>query len=196
MYKAIFMLYKMKNVIIMMMLLASFLTFSQSSIFLPGRNFHYVVEYSHESQTVKDTIKIVATGGPWNTDSQKQSELIITYNLEGLDTSFFSNIPSIGWVTADTTGVVDNQNVCWFHPPRHNQYRLLELAPFPRVEYPLRVGKTYARILFIGNGWGDISNSKIRWDYEVIEKKAKNGMYQKSYSSRKSSENKSTGIYF
>lgn len=156
------------------MILTSSLTFSQGNIFLPDRTFMYAVEYSTESLSVLDTIKITATGRPWKTDPQKQLELLINYDLESLDTSVFSGLPSIGWVNTDTTGVVDNESTCWFHPPRHNQYKMLELAPFPRVEYPLQVNKSYSRILFIGDGWGDISNTKVVWHYSITEKRRDN----------------------
>lgn len=114
-----------------------------------------------------DTIKIAATGRPWRMDPEKQLEIVFTYNLENLATSMFAGQSSIGWVNSDTTGAVDNKESCWFHPPRHNQYRLLELAPFPGVEYPLKVGNAYSRLLFIGEGWGDSSNMKVVWRNRV-----------------------------
>lgn len=157
----------MKVQITIWIVLISTLAFSQGNIFAPGKTYLYAVEYTADGITTMDTIKISATGRPWRADSDKQLELIITYNLENLDTSMFSGQSSIGWVHSDTTGAVDNNESCWFHPPRHNQYKLLELAPFPRIEYPLRVDKAYSRILFIGEGWGDISNTKVVWHYKV-----------------------------
>ncbi|MCF8231576.1 MAG: hypothetical protein K9J27_05245 [Bacteroidales bacterium] len=147
--------------------LISTLTFGQDNIFSPGKTYLYAVEYTAEGITTMDTIKIAATGRPWRTDPEKQLEIVITYSFENLDTSMFAGQSSIGWVNSDTTGAVDNKKSCWFHPPRHNQYKLLELAPFPRVEYPLKVGNAYSRILFIGEGWGDISNKKVVWHYKV-----------------------------
>jgi len=143
------------------------LLFGQGNIFSPNKTFLYAVEYKTDFITIMDTIKITSTGRPWQKDPDKQFEIIITYNIESLDTSIFSGQSSIGWVNSDTTGAVDNDKFCWFHPPRHNQYKLLELAPFPRIEYPLYVDQTYSRILFIGDGWGDISNMKVVWYFEV-----------------------------
>lgn len=159
----------MKEQITILIVLISTLTFGQGNVFSPDKTYLYAVEYTAESIKTMDTIKISATGKPWRTDPKKQLEIIISYNLENLDTSIFAGQSSIGWVHSDTTGAVDNDNSCWFHPPRHNQYKMLELAPFPRIEYPLQVDKVYSRMLFIGEGWGDISNTKVVWHYSVIE---------------------------
>ncbi|MEX1002511.1 MAG: hypothetical protein WDZ35_10395 [Crocinitomicaceae bacterium] len=158
----------MKTQITILIVLISTYVFGQGNIFSPDRTFLYAIEYTADSITIMDTITITTTGSPWKMDPDKQLEIIITYDLESLDTSVFSGQSSIGWVNSDTTGAVDNDNTCWFHPPRHNQYKMLELAPFPRVEYPLQTDKTYSRMLFIGDGWGDISNTKVVWHYKVI----------------------------
>ncbi len=157
----------MKAQITILAVLVNTLTFAQGHIFSLDKTYLYAVEYSAHSITTMDTIKISATGRPWQTDPDKQLEIIITYNLENLDTTIFAGQSSIGWVNSDTTGAVDNDNSCWFHPPRHNQYKILELAPFPRVEYPLQADKTYSKVLFIGDGWGDISNTKVVWHFKV-----------------------------
>ena len=32
------------------------------------------------------------------------------------------------------------------------------------------LGKTYSKILFIGEGWGKLSNSKVYWSYEIKDR--------------------------
>lgn len=140
----------------------------QSNVFSTNLTVDYAVEYIDSNVIVYDTIAIFVTGRQWQTDAN-QKEIIISYAIDQIDTSVFRGLFSIGWINADTTGAVDNEKFCWFHPPRHNQYSILELAPFPRVEYPLRIGKKYARLLSIGEGWGEMSNSKITWSYNVVE---------------------------
>ncbi len=140
-------------------------------IFTEGKTFTYAIEYTAENIDVPDTITLTPTGNPWRIAPDMQREIIINYRSAGLDTSVFADLPSIGWVEADTTGFVENAEICWIHPPRHNQYRMLELAPFPRVEYPLEAGRTYARMLYIGEGWAEISNSKVIWNYEIVGEK-------------------------
>ena len=158
---------KMKELLTILITFSSTLAFGQN-IFLPNKDIWYAVEYKTDSIMVNDTILISVTGNPWRISPDNQKEIVIIYDHDNFDASIFANQSSIGWVTTDTTGAVDDRKTCWFHPPRHNQYKLLELAPFPRVEYPLEQGKTYSKILFIGDGWGDISNTKVYWRYEVI----------------------------
>lgn len=158
----------MKVPISILFILMYTLSFAQGDIFSSEKTIIYAIEHTTDSIVIMDTVKITATGKPWQVAPDKQLEIIITYDFESLDTSIFRNISSIGWVNSDTTGAVDNEETCWFHPPRHNQYKILELAPFPTIEYPLHVDKTYSRVLFIGEGWGDISNTKVVWNYKVI----------------------------
>lgn len=157
----------MKPLFTLAVLSVSAPAFGQGQIFRPDRSFVYAVAYVTADATVLDTLRITCTGRPWKADPDKQVELVIHYDLERLDTALFAGQASIGWVHTDTTGAVDNDRACWFHPPRHNQYRMLELAPFPRVEYPLEVDRRYSRALFIGAGWGDLSNTKVLWHYRI-----------------------------
>lgn len=146
-------------------------SYGQNTIFIEGKTLTYAVEYAAENIHVKDTITLTPTGKPWHIDPEKQKENVIAYPSAGLlDTSVFADLPSIGWVKADTTGFVENTEMCWIHPPRHNQYRILELAPFPRVEYPLVAGRTYARKLYIGDGWGELSHTVVTWHYKIVGK--------------------------
>jgi len=122
--------YTMKVHFTIWIVLITTLTFGQGNIFSPGKTYLYAVEYTADAITTTDTVKIQATGRPWRVDPEKQLEIVITYSLENLDKSMFAGQSSIGWVHSDTTGAVDNNESCWFHPPRHNQYRFLEPAPF------------------------------------------------------------------
>lgn len=165
----------MKPLFTLAVLSVSAPAFGQGQIFRPDRSFVYAVAYVTADATVLDTLRIACTGRPWKADPDKQVELVIHYDLERLDTALFAGQASIGWVHTDTTGAVDNDRACWFHPPRHNQYRMLELAPFPRVEYPLEVDRRYSRALFIGEGWGDLSNTKVLWHYRIADGRAIDG---------------------
>jgi len=44
------------------------------------------------------------------------------------------------------------------------------MAPFPRVEFPLEAGKTFQSSIFIGEGWGELSNLMFRWNYTIENK--------------------------
>jgi hypothetical protein len=157
----------MKQFFIFSLIAYSLFSFGQGTVFIPGNIFSYHVEYKTDEFTTTDTIRIVVTGNPWKQSPENQKEIIINYDLKNIDTSLFRGIESIGWVNADTTGAVENDKTCWFHPPRHNQFKLLELAPFPQVDFPLELDRTWSKVLFIGAGWGEISNTKVYWNYRI-----------------------------
>ena len=151
--------------------MSGILSFGQEGIFKENNSFKYSISYETEHFKTYDTITIVSTGKMWEGAPKSQKEIIINYDLERIDRSYFSDLQTIGWVHSDTTGAVENESSCWIHPPRHNQFMILELAPFPEVDFPLEVGKKYSRVLFIGDGWGNISNSKVSREYEVKNQK-------------------------
>jgi hypothetical protein len=159
------------NKIIVVLLIFSSQSYGQQRLFGPDGTVTYAVRISYQNTSIKDTVEISVSDKPWHRQPDKQYQMVINYQFEKTDTSGYRNISSIGWVEVDTSGAVDNAESCWFHPPRHNYYKSLELAPFPRVEFPLKGGKTYQRILFIGEGWGELSNSKVRWKYTVEDEK-------------------------
>jgi hypothetical protein len=140
---------------------------AQDKIFRAGNAFNYAIGYSSRNIFVQDTIRMEITGKGWKAAPETSREMVIHYNFAHIDTSIFRGIPDIGWVNTDTTGAVENEKTCWIHPPRHNQYRILELAPFPRIDYPLEYGRRYKKILFISDGWGDLSNTKVYWNYTI-----------------------------
>ncbi|WP_367328838.1 hypothetical protein [Lentimicrobium sp.] len=140
---------------------------AQDKIFRAGNAFNYAIGYSNRDIFVQDTIRMEITGKGWKAAPETSREMVIHYSFAHIDTSIFRRIPDIGWVHTDTTGAVENEKSCWIHPPRHNQYRILELAPFPRIDYPLEEGRRYKKILFISDGWGDLSNTKVYWNYNI-----------------------------
>lgn len=140
---------------------------AQDKIFRAGNAFNYAIGYSNRDIFVQDTIRMEITGKGWKSAPTTSREMVIHHSFAHIDTSIFREIPDIGWVHTDTTGAVENEKTCWIHPPRHNQYRILELAPFPRIDYPLEEGRRYKKILFISDGWGDLSNTKVYWNYII-----------------------------
>jgi hypothetical protein len=161
----------MNKILVVFILLISSQLHCQDALFGPDNVVTYAVRISIQNISIRDTVEISVSDKPWHRQPDKQYEMIIRYHIDPTDTTAYKDISSIGWVEADTSGAVDNSESCWFHPPRHNYYRSLELAPFPRVEFPLESGKEYQRMLFIGEGWGELSNSKVRWHYRVENRK-------------------------
>ena len=53
------------------------------------------------------------------------------------------------------SGIVENERNLWMHPNRDCLFQILELNPFPYIQYPIKKGKTWKWRLSIGSQWGD-----------------------------------------
>ena len=53
------------------------------------------------------------------------------------------------------SGIVENERNLWMHPNRECLFQILELNPFPYIQYPIKKGKTWKWRLSIGSHWGD-----------------------------------------
>ncbi len=53
------------------------------------------------------------------------------------------------------SGIVENERNLWMHPIRNCLFRILELNPFPYIQYPIKKGNTWKWRLSIGSQWGD-----------------------------------------
>lgn len=159
---------------ILIFLIQTTIAHCQETMFKHGSDIRFLVEYSDSVNSVIDTIFIATTGKAWGADPDKQIEIIYSFHPNSFDSTKFDYLPSLGWVQTETTGAIDNAELCWFHPPRHNQYRILETAPFPRVRFPLILNDSYSRILRIGEGWGEFSGLKFILKYKVVNCKNEN----------------------
>ena len=57
--------------------------------------------------------------------------------------------------SSSRSGIVENERNLWMHPNRSCLFRILELNPFPYIQYPITKGKTWKWRLTIGSQWGD-----------------------------------------
>ncbi len=78
-----------------------------------------------------------------------------------------------GW---SATGVVENENNVWVHPPRSGFFSSLETCPFPYVKYPIVIGNEWKDKMKIGAQW---SNEKwgvwrkkllLSYNYKITQK--------------------------
>lgn len=53
------------------------------------------------------------------------------------------------------SGIVENERNIWMHPDRDCLLRILELNPFPYIQFPAERGKKWSWHLTIGSQWGD-----------------------------------------
>ncbi|MCT4643368.1 MAG: hypothetical protein N4A74_00170 [Carboxylicivirga sp.] len=70
------------------------------------------------------------------------------------------------YTAMERTGIVENDENVWIHPPRSGFFRSLETCPFPYVKLPLEVGKEWQDKMKISNHW---SHEKWGvWDKKLL----------------------------
>ena len=65
----------------------------------------------------------------------------------------YSDFPNPTFRTS--TGLVDNQENIWFHPPRFGYLKALETCPFPYIKLQEKKGFTWTDQMSIAPYWGD-----------------------------------------
>lgn len=56
---------------------------------------------------------------------------------------------------SEMTGLVENEKNIWLNPPRMKLFRILQLNPYPFIQAPYEVGKTWEWSQKISSYWGD-----------------------------------------
>lgn len=84
---------------------------------------------------------------------------------------------SLPFSTKETTGLIENRNNIWLHPPRERFFKITELNPFPYIKKPYKIGNKWTWALEIGSYWGSPEwkewEGKIdnEYNYEITGKK-------------------------
>ena len=145
-------------------------------IYSTEKKIAYNICFFQHKQNLKtnETIYLTLTGKKWK-QSESQLEAIWTYRTKPGTEKKFQNQFSIGWISADTTGIIEDEEKIFIHPPRHNQYTLTEIAPFPDFRKNLKIGDTYTALIIIGPGWGDWSGKKIKSRYIIEDTRIEKG---------------------
>jgi hypothetical protein len=150
-------------------------------VFKPCRKHIYKARFfSKANKLISDElISIMATGKRWEYQPEKQDEIEIVYNFDKdrVDTinSFQLNKNRITdfWRSNEITGIIENVENIWMHPIRSNQYNFTQVAPFPQIEFPLKVGKKWTdKNISMKEGFGDWSNMRVKSEFEVLSKES------------------------
>jgi hypothetical protein len=152
--------------ILLALLLSSIICNGQ--VFTAGKKFIYEAQYfqSEKKIAIKEIVIFSVSGQNW-TQSKDQKEAIWKYVTKKKTQTILKNQFSLGWTAIDTTGMIESEQKTWIHPPRHNQYTMNEIAPFPDVRKKYNIGDSYQSILFIGNGFGLWSGKKSKNIYTI-----------------------------
>jgi len=131
---------------------------SDGDIFVTGSQWVYVVTTLDSSKSImkSDTITLTVEKGSFLV-RQKKISWSIKNKLPDGSTEEIKEI----------TGVVENKDRIWLHPPRFDYLKFTELTAFPEIKFPINQGKTWTSTLHIGAGWGKWKGEKVSSTYEI-----------------------------
>ncbi len=147
-------------------------------VFKPCREliFRAIWNDKFGNEITNSRIKMMPTGKRWDLQPEKQDEVIIQVEYSEKDIErtkkhqLNKGILDRRWMDKGIEGVIENIEEIWMHPFRFNQYNFTEVAPFPEVKLPLKIGKSWTGNLRIMEGWGDWENTSGNFKYEVVSR--------------------------
>ena len=150
--------------------------YSDASVYKPCKEFVFNAIYWRQDELIsEEKISIFITGNSWNYDSS-QVEVLHIYEFDFDDSSIEKirlyginkEINNRDWVKQSSSGIIDDKSIVFLHPFRDNQYYFTEIAPFPQINHPLHVGKSWSAALNIGGGWGEWDGQRLETSYQVV----------------------------
>jgi hypothetical protein len=123
----------------------------------------YCYELTHTDAghvTHKKSIHLVCYATPWKLDSLKQCKVNWVYQIEKIHNKTFG------------TGVIENTNRVWMHPPRQYEFSILEYSPFPFVKFPIVINSKWNWELSLGKSWanqelGVLPDDVMKYEYHL-----------------------------
>ncbi|GAA4273841.1 hypothetical protein U6A24_02130 [Aquimarina gracilis] len=129
-----------------------------------------------QNSILKVKIKVKPGLQPFLEQIPDYNQTVLQYNyITKNEESLFNSV----------SGVIENENNIWMHPPRDKYFRILELNPFPFIKAPFKVGNKWNWSLKIGSSWGEkrwktwqgaIEN---KYNYKITSKKKLNTKFGK-----------------
>ncbi|GAB3292630.1 hypothetical protein [Hymenobacter tenuis] len=126
---------------------------AKQEIFARNKQFVYQVSHFEGSRSVvDDTVTLFSRGIAWESDSTQKA---------------------IDWLgksggAKNGTGVKENADGVWIHPPRFEHYAILELSPFPEIRQPYKPGQEWDWELAVGSHYSNPDWAV--WEGEMVVK--------------------------
>ncbi|MEL7123823.1 MAG: hypothetical protein AAFO07_30570, partial [Bacteroidota bacterium] len=172
-----------------------------NKIFIGGRNFIYDFVYLDSAQVPQRVISYYTYSSKppvdWKLIADPDLHLMVaeyevdSIRLKVLNTDANGNrlaadqtlmvyeyFNQYGIIIPETelTGLIENSEKIFIHPPRNNGFSITEMSPFPELELPLEVGKTWSTTLSLPQEWSDITKvefegtANVYADYTIVGK--------------------------
>lgn len=147
-------------------------------VFKPCREMIYKAEFKSEKEELitRSRIKMMANGKRWRFQPEKQDEISIQYEFDQKDIDknkqhqLNKGLDLNMWTGEVKEGIIENVEQVWMHPFRFNQFNFTEVAPFPEVNFPLKIGNRWTARLHIQEGWGDWEDTHKYSEYEIVDR--------------------------
>ncbi len=136
---------------------------SQSGIYVADKTFQYCAIFKDSDQQVLvvDTIILTTVNQSLLLQNKIIWKLIHYATLTPTQTKMET--------TEDITGLVDNENELWMHPPRFKAYEYFtEFAPFPKIKFPAKVGTKWTDKFSLGTYASEKNGSEVVFDYKIL----------------------------
>ncbi|MBO3271104.1 hypothetical protein [Hymenobacter defluvii] len=104
-------------------------------ILTENRPFVYAARWYAPGATTAtlDTVVLTALGKPWKIEPLVQVAIERTFHPDIIPNSTLKQ----------EVGAIEKPEKFWLHPPRNGHYDILELNPFPDIELPAIIGRTW-----------------------------------------------------
>lgn len=133
--------------------------------------YNYSIVKNGKSETGK--LYLGCLGKLWPIKEQKQYAIIWTKEIKILDEKSWQ------------TGVIEDSSRIFMHPPRINEFKILEYSPFPYVKFPLKTKNSWDWKLALGKFWENkelnvLANDTLHYNYQIVKKDQKYFSFAKS----------------
>jgi|GEM_PF-3424696 len=116
------------------------------------------------SDTTYYTVELITS--PSGFLAQRKLNYIVTgYNERNRSTK--------NLISESTTGFFEDTTRIWLHPPRDDKFeKITQLAPYPEVNLPVRIGDTIKGKITMAFNWGEWNGHSSRYYLAVVDSTA------------------------
>tara|TARA_B100000795_G_scaffold99684_1_gene73303 strand:+ start:271 stop:927 length:657 start_codon:yes stop_codon:yes gene_type:complete len=131
---------------------------ANNEIYHSGKNWNYVVELSDTTYTFT-SLSLETQSGMFSLFQNK-----IIWKSEYIDNTNGGKVSA-----TSTTGVYEENDRIWLHPPRFGPLKILEAFPFPDVRFPMKINDSWSNSITVIRGFEELNGQKIKSSYTLTD---------------------------
>ena len=141
--------------------------------FQPCRSIRYGLEIkdSTNQTLLTNSLNLFVPGKPWDMD--KKQDIIIWSMPDSIrNRSAYQKLNFVEgtdlWTASEITGVIENSRKVFLHPFRSNELEILQYLPFPLIEMPVNINKTYFQSISIYEETAKIMSCNFEYQVDAM----------------------------